>query len=112
MRYVSTRGRAPVLGFDDVLLAGMAVDGGLYVPEIWPRIDLALVSSWAGLSYAALAAEVMAPFVSGYQHIQYFTCCHEKFTYNPRAVPRIFRAAELFWLVEHPRDPAGTLRHG
>ena len=38
MRYVSTRGAAPALAFDDVLLAGLARDGGLYVPESWPRL--------------------------------------------------------------------------
>jgi len=38
MRYVSTRGEAPVLGFADVLLAGLATDGGLYVPEQWPAM--------------------------------------------------------------------------
>ncbi|MBM3584057.1 MAG: threonine synthase [Alphaproteobacteria bacterium] len=58
-RYVSTRGRAPVLGFDDALLAGLAPDGGLYMPEAWPTLDMA---GLAGLDYAALAARVMAPF--------------------------------------------------
>ena len=37
MRYISTRGDAPILEFDEVLLAGLAADGGLYVPETWPR---------------------------------------------------------------------------
>ena len=39
MHYVSTRGRAPELGFADVLLAGLANDGGLYVPESWPTLS-------------------------------------------------------------------------
>ncbi|MEQ8389781.1 MAG: threonine synthase, partial [Thalassospira sp.] len=39
MRYVSTRGSAPVLQFDEVLLAGLARDGGLYVPETWPTFS-------------------------------------------------------------------------
>ena len=65
MRYVSTRGRAPVLGFDDVLLAGLATDGGLYVPETWPQFSPADFESFAGLDYPALAARVMAPFVKG-----------------------------------------------
>ncbi len=59
MRYVSTRGRAPELGFSDVLLAGLADDGGLYVPEFWPSLpEIA-----PGSSYAETAAAVMAPFV-------------------------------------------------
>jgi len=62
LNYVSTRGAAPVLGFDDVLLAGLAPDGGLYVPESWPRLDL---DALGGLSYAEVATRVMAPFVAG-----------------------------------------------
>ena len=60
MRYVSTRGDAPVLGFGDALLAGLADDGGLYVPESWPK----LAAGGTG-DYVATALEVMAPFVGG-----------------------------------------------
>lgn len=59
MRYVSTRGRAPELGFADTLLAGLATDGGLYVPTSWPR----LAPRRPGAGYAEVAAQVMAPFV-------------------------------------------------
>ena len=59
MRYVSTRGQAPELGFADVLLAGLANDGGLYVPTEWPSLPPAQ----PGMSYAERAAQVMAPFV-------------------------------------------------
>jgi threonine synthase len=59
VRYISTRGRAPELGFADVLLAGLAIDGGLYVPERWP--DLATPS--CATTYADRAVEVMLPFV-------------------------------------------------
>jgi len=59
MKFVSTRGQAPELGFADVLLAGLAADGGLYVPATWPALpDLAGLTS-----YADVAAAVMAPFV-------------------------------------------------
>ncbi|MDF1735842.1 MAG: threonine synthase [Minwuia sp.] len=58
MRYVSTRGLAPVLEFDDVLLTGLGRDGGLYVPEALPQLDLATLQ---GLSYADLAARVLGP---------------------------------------------------
>lgn len=63
MRYVSTRGDAPVLTFDNVLLAGLARDGGLYVPETWPQFSQAEIAGWRGLSYKDLALEVMTPFV-------------------------------------------------
>ncbi len=63
MNYVSTRGAAPVLTFDDVLLAGLARDGGLYVPETWPRFGATEIAGWKGLSYTELALKVMTPFV-------------------------------------------------
>ena len=65
MNYVSTRGRAPVLSFDDALLAGLAVDGGLYVPEAWPRLSRAEIQALEGLSYDELTARVCRPFLSG-----------------------------------------------
>lgn len=65
MRYISTRGAAPKLGFDDVLLAGLARDGGLYVPEAWPQLSAAEIAGLKGLNYPKLAARVMKPFVAG-----------------------------------------------
>ena len=63
MRYISTRGEAPSLDFVDVMLAGLARDGGLYVPERWPTIDRATVGNLAGKPYAEVAVEVIRPFV-------------------------------------------------
>ena len=63
--YHSTRGQAPVLPFDEVLLAGLARDGGLYLPQEWPVISKADQQAMAGLPYAELAVRVMAPFVKG-----------------------------------------------
>lgn len=63
MRYVSTRGEAPPLGFIDVTLAGLARDGGLYVPETWPRLTPETIASFAGRPYAEVAVEVIRPFV-------------------------------------------------
>ncbi len=63
MRYVSTRGEAPPLGFIDVTLAGLARDGGLYVPESWPRLAPETIASFAGRPYAEVAVEVIRPFV-------------------------------------------------
>ena len=63
MRYVSTRGHAPSRDFADVLLAGLAEDGGLYVPETWPHFSHADLRSMRGLPYHALAARVLQPFV-------------------------------------------------
>ena len=63
MRYISTRGEAPSLDFVDVMLAGLARDGGLYVPERWPTIDRTTVGNLAGKPYAEVAVEVIRPFV-------------------------------------------------
>jgi len=65
VKYVSTRGNAPVLSFDDVLLAGLARDGGLYVPQTWPQFSASDIRAMRGLSYAEIAIRVMAPFVEG-----------------------------------------------
>lgn len=59
MKYVSTRGAAPVLGFTDALLAGLATDGGLYVPESWPTLPARI----PGSSYAERAAQIIQLFV-------------------------------------------------
>ena len=63
MRYVSTRGEAPPLGFMDVMLAGLARDGGLYVPESWPRLSPKAIAGLAGRPYAEAAVEVIRLFV-------------------------------------------------
>ncbi|CAB4553176.1 unannotated protein [freshwater metagenome] len=63
MKYVSTRGSAPVLGFADALLAGLADDGGLYLPEFWPALPP--LEELRGCSYSEIAVAVMWPFVQG-----------------------------------------------
>jgi len=65
VKYVSTRGDAPKLGFCDAVLAGLARDGGLYVPEIWPKIDKSTIRSMRCKSYADIAKIVLEPFVDG-----------------------------------------------
>ncbi len=93
MKYVSTRGEAPVLGFADVLLEGLARDGGLYVPEEFPPLP---ERSWS--SYDALAAAVMADFVDGFpdfaDHVEaaYATFDH------PDVVPLVHLGANVHLL--------------
>jgi len=65
VRYVSTRGEAPVLGFCDALLAGLARDGGLYVPETWPVLSHATIAAFAGKPYWQVAEAVISPFIGG-----------------------------------------------
>ncbi|MDE1460466.1 threonine synthase [Spartinivicinus poritis] len=64
MKYISTRGQAPALNFEDVLLAGLASDGGLYVPETLPKFLPEQIAEWASLNYAELAEQVITPFVA------------------------------------------------
>ena len=65
MNYISTRGGGGAKNFEDVVLTGLAPDGGLFVPEQLPQFSLEEIASWQGLSYQQLAFNVMAPFVAG-----------------------------------------------
>jgi threonine synthase len=65
MHYVSTRGEAPPVNFVDATLAGLARDGGLYVPESWPKLPAAAIASFKDKPYAEVAFEVIKPFVGG-----------------------------------------------
>jgi threonine synthase len=65
MHYVSTRGTAPKLGFEDTMLTGLARDGGLYVPETWPRLRHDDIAALAGLPYEEVAFRIMRPYLGG-----------------------------------------------
>lgn len=65
MRYISTRGQAEALNFEEVVLTGMASDGGLYVPETIPRFSAQEIAGMAGQPYSEVAFRVMKPFVGG-----------------------------------------------
>ena len=65
MNYISTRGEAPVLGFEDVLLAGLARDGGLYVPETWPVIDPKTIAGYASRRFSDVAVDIVSRFAGG-----------------------------------------------
>ncbi len=63
MNYVSTRGEAPVLSFTDAMLAGLARDGGLYLPSSYPRLSRDTIAGFAGMPYGAVAKAVLTPYV-------------------------------------------------
>ena len=63
MKYISTRGQAPVLDFEEALLAGLASDGGLYMPETWPSFSKEKIASFAHKTYQEIAIEVLSPFL-------------------------------------------------
>ena len=90
MRYVSTRGASPSVGFVDAILAGLAPDGGLYVPEVWPTLTKAEIAAFAGKSYEHVATEILARFVG--DEIPYITLkemCAEAYASftHPAVVP-------------------------
>lgn len=62
MRFISTRGQSPAIGFEDVLLSGPAPDGGLYVPETWPKLDWARLQAGPQHGYAALASSILGAY--------------------------------------------------
>ena len=65
MKYVSTRGRAPALGFCDAVLAGLASDGGLYLPETWPQVSHEMIAGFANRPFAEVATSIISRFVDG-----------------------------------------------
>ena len=103
MKYISTRGRAPVLEFGDVLLAGLAADGGLYVPDRWPVLSPEALGGRPGRGdYADLAAEVMWPFVDGaYTRDRFDELVRDAYSGfdHPDVVPMV-ELGEGLWLME------------
>ena len=65
LQYVSTRGLAPKLGFEDVVVTGLARDGGLYVPERWHRLRKESVAAMGGMAFAEIATEIIHPYTGG-----------------------------------------------
>jgi threonine synthase len=102
MDYISTRGSAPALDFEGATLAGLASDGGLYVPREWPRFSADEIAAMAGLPYAELAARVMAPFVAGSlseeRLLELTTQAYGRFAHN--AVTPLKQLDEQQWLLE------------
>jgi threonine synthase len=64
MKFISTRGQAPAVGFADAVLGGLAPDGGLYMPEAWPKIEPRAIEEMAAAPYADVARTVLAPFMA------------------------------------------------
>ena len=82
LAYVSTRGRAPERGFTDILLSGLADDGGLYVPAHYPQVSAEQLQSWRGLSYAELATEIIARYATDVPRARLAELCRA--TYSPQ----------------------------
>ncbi len=80
MRYISTRGQSPAQGFCDILLGGLAPDGGLYLPESYPQISRAELDAWRGLSYADLAFEILSKFITDIPTADLKAICQKTYT--------------------------------
>jgi len=98
MRYVSTRGQAGELGFADVLLAGLAPDGGLYMPDEWPQLG---VLARRG-DYVDAASQIMQPFVGTDVPAEEFRriCVDAYATFRHRAVCPLVQIGPNEWLLE------------
>jgi len=102
MRYVSTRGSAPALDFEGATLAGLASDGGLYVPESWPEFSKQEIAAMRGLSYVDTAVAVMRPFVAGCLDDatlkRLCTTAYGRFSHD--AVTPVIQLDQQHWLME------------
>ncbi|KKN01099.1 hypothetical protein LCGC14_1131140 [marine sediment metagenome] len=107
MRYISTRGEAPALGFEDVLLTGLAPDGGLYVPESLPHSTLEEIRSWRGLPYTELAFNIMYPFVDeAIPEVDFRQMLNETYgVFDHKAVAPLVQLDTNEWVMELFRGP-------
>lgn len=102
MKYISTRGTAPALDFEAVTLAGLASDGGLYLPESWPAFTPEQIRGLAGLSYVDTAVAVMAPFVAGsLSEDELRTLCTQAYgRFAHKAVTPLVQLDHRQWMLE------------
>lgn len=102
MKYISTRGAAPALGFEDVLLTGLARDGGLYLPEQWPQLTRDEIAAFAGQPYEDVAVRVMKPYVGGeIPDADLATIVADAYaTFNHRLVTPLVQVGPSDWILE------------
>jgi len=102
MEYISTRGSASALDFEGVTLAGLASDGGLYLPTEWPRFSEAQIADMVGLPYAELATRLMWPFVEGsLTEEELRSLCQQAYgRFAHKAVTPLVQLDERQWLLE------------
>jgi threonine synthase len=102
VRYVSTRDGSPPAGFDDLLLSGLAPDGGLYVPETWPHLTRTDLDGLAGCDYADVVCRVLAPFLAGSASAGAFPdIVRDAYdTFDHAAVAPLRQLSARHWLLE------------
>lgn len=104
MEYISTRGESEKAGFKEILLSGMAPDGGLYLPSSFPEIDFASLSKFEGMSYSEIAAKIMLPFVgdsiNGAKFHELVTETYESGKFRHGAVAPLVQVGPDAWILE------------
>jgi threonine synthase len=107
VQYISTRGDAPELNFEQVVLTGLARDGGLYVPKTWPQISADEIRGLAGKSYAEIAAIVLQPFLGDCISAEDFRAMTEKAygSFAHKAVVPLSQLSENDFLMELYHGP-------
>ena len=107
MKYISTRGEAAALSFEEVVLTGLASDGGLYVPETIPTFSKDKIASFAGMTYQELAFEVMSPFVAGEIPDEDFKVLIDKAyaSFRHTAIAPLIQTAHQEWILELFQGP-------
>ena len=100
--YISTRGRAPVLGFEGVLLTGLAKDGGLYLPQEWPALSAKEIRAFSGQAYQEVAFTLMQPFVGDdVPADELKSVIDESYaSFAHRAVAPLYQIGPADWLLE------------
>ncbi|WP_029462591.1 threonine synthase [Serpentinimonas barnesii] len=112
MRYLSTRGHPERLRFCDILLEGLAPDGGLYLPEQYPQVDAATLARWrgvwAGQGYAALAFEILSLYIDDIPPADLRALCQKTYTaavFGSPAIVPLRRLDEGLWIAELSNGP-------
>ncbi|MHA1158542.1 MAG: threonine synthase, partial [Alphaproteobacteria bacterium] len=102
MKYVSTRGEAPEAGFDDILLASLAGDGGLFIPAAWPGLSTDQIADLAGREFHEVAYRIIQPFVGGViDDAALAEICRATYaTFGHRAVAPLTQIAPGQWVLE------------
>lgn len=95
MLYLSTRGHPDRKRFCEILLEGLAPDGGLYLPEHYPRVDAATLEAWRGLSYADLAFEILSLYIDDIPADDLRAICRRTYTEEVFGTPQIVPLKKL-----------------
>jgi threonine synthase len=107
MKYISTRGGVEPKSFEDVVLTGLAEDGGLFVPEQLPKFSIEEIASWGELSYEELALKVITPFVGGSIPEQDLRVLIKKSYagFRHEAIAPLIQAGQNQWILELFQGP-------